>query len=120
MQNVNYKDIIIVSIILKNIHMKKAITWLIVGAAIFTMGWCYTNGGRIEDVDGNDSICPRCKSDSIATIMYGLLSEREIENPDSFREEMRKRRMVAGGCVVGPEKHSCYNCGYRWPRYFSE
>ena len=100
--------------------MKKATTWLIVGAAIFTMGWCYTNGGRIEDVDGNDSICPRCKSDSIATIMYGLLSEREIENPDSFREEMRKRRMVAGGCVVGPEKYSCYNCGYRWPRYFSE
>ena len=69
--------------------MKKTITWLIVGAAIFTMGWCYTSGGRIEDVDKNDSICPRCQSDSIATIMYGLLSEEEMEYPDSFREEMR-------------------------------
>ena len=104
----------------KHENMKKVITWLIVGAAIFTMGWCYTSEGHIKDDDRNESICPRCKSDSIATIMYGLLSEGEIANPDSFREEMRKRRMIAGGCVAGPEKYSCYKCGYRWPRYFSE
>ena len=98
----------------KHENMKKVITWLIVGAAIFTMGWCYTSEGRFKDDDRNDSICPRCKSDSIATIMYGLLSERERENPDSFQEEMRKQRMVAGGCIIGTEKYSCYNCGHRW------
>ena len=99
-------------------RMKKIIIGLIVGSIIIAMVMCCNNGNPFDDKNG--SICPRCKSDSIATIMYGLLSEGEIANPDSFREEMRKRRMIAGGCVAGPEKYSCYNCGYRWPRYFSE
>ena len=99
-------------------RMKKIIIGLIVGGTIIAMVMCCNNRKPFDDKNG--SICPRCKSDSIATIMYGLLSERERDNPDSFQEEMRKQRMVAGGCVVGPEKYSCYKCGYRWPRYFSE
>lgn len=95
-------------------RMKKIIIGVIVAGTIIAMVMCYNNEKPFDDKNG--SLCPRCKSDSIATIMYGLLRE----NPDSFQEEMRKRRMVAGGCVVGPEKYSCYNCGYRWPRYFSE
>ena len=98
--------------------MKKIIIGLIVRGTIIAMVMCCNNRKPFDDKNG--SICPRCKSDSVATIMYGLLSEREREKSGSFQVEMRKQQMVAGGCVVGPEKYSCYNCGYRWPRYFSE
>lgn len=62
----------------------------------------------------DDCICPRCKSDSTATIMYGLLTNEERANMDSFQNVLREQKKVIGGCCVGQEKFYCYNCGNRW------
>ena len=60
------------------------------------------------------SICPKCKSDSIATIMYGLVTNRERMNIDSFKNVLREQKKVLGGCCVRSERFYCYNCGNRW------
>ena len=62
----------------------------------------------------NGKFCPRCKSDSTARIVYGLVSAEERNNWDSLKTELRKKREVLGGCCVMPEKNYCYQCGHKW------
>jgi hypothetical protein len=56
--------------------------------------------------------CPKCKSNSIAEIVYGM--------PDFDDEELKrdllKKKIVLGGCVVwgGDPKLQCNDCEYQW------
>lgn len=62
--------------------------------------------------DSSAIICPKCKSDSVAKILYGLI---DLDNADNdFKEKVRNKEIVLGGCVVGPESHHCKNCKYDW------
>ena len=96
--------------------MKKFLIGLITVVAIIMMVM-YGKNCSPQSADhtlGNCRICPKCKSDSIAEIMYGLLTNEERANWDSFQNVLRQQKKVVGGCVVGPEMFYCYNCGYRW------
>jgi len=55
--------------------------------------------------------CPKCGSDSVLLIVYGL------PGPD-LMEEGRAGRVVLGGCVITGEDptHACRECGVRWGR----
>lgn len=54
-------------------------------------------------------ICPKCKSDSVAKILYGFIE------PDSItKEKVRKREIILGGCVSKPVNCHCNNCQYEW------
>lgn len=52
-------------------------------------------------------ICPKCGSDKVRTIVYGLLRFRS----DEEREEFLKKH-VSGGCVIFENSPSyyCDNC----------
>jgi hypothetical protein len=56
--------------------------------------------------------CPRCTSEDVLPILYGLPS------PEPTEESIRKvrGRVVLGGSVAFPDSpdHACRNCGYRW------
>ena len=55
--------------------------------------------------------CPKCKSKSIAVILFGLPAPTEKLSTD-----LEKKRIVLGGCCVtnkDPEWH-CNDCGYEW------
>ena len=95
--------------------MKKLLFGVIM-ALVAIGAYCGCNQHRdvydVDDEEGN--ICPRCKSDSTATIMYGLLTNEERANMDSFQNVLREQKKVIGGCCVGPERFYCYNCGNRW------
>ena len=97
--------------------MKKLLIGLIAVAAILLMARFFSACNIVDGdvVDGKiGKVCPKCKSDSTATIMYGLLTPDERANPDSFQDVMRQQKMVVGGCIVRSEKYYCYNCGHRW------
>ena len=57
-------------------------------------------------------ICPRCNSDSVAKIAYGLI-DLDNSSPE-FKEKVMKRGVILGGCIVGPANCHCNNCGYEW------
>ena len=53
--------------------------------------------------------CPRCHSDEVVPIVYGM--------PDpELVEESRAGRVALGGCVLFPEapEWRCVVCGYEW------
>ena len=58
-------------------------------------------------------ICPKCNSDNITRILYGLML------PDALKEyeDKNKTSAIMGGCTViegvSPNFH-CKNCGYEW------
>lgn len=96
--------------------MKKFLIGLITIVAIIMMVMCGNNRSpqSADHTLGNCRICPKCKSDSTAEIMYGLLTNEERANWDSFQTVLRQQKKVVGGCVVGPERFYCYNCGNKW------
>lgn len=95
--------------------MKKYLFGLILAlVAIGVYYGCNHNQKNGVPCDNDCSICPMCKSDSTATIMYGLITPEERANTDSFYEVLREQKKVLGGCVVGPERFYCYSCGHRW------
>jgi hypothetical protein len=56
-----------------------------------------------------DRRCPRCSSDEVLRVVYGLPSEEMIE-------ESIAGRVLLGGCVVWPEAPDwqCVVCGHEW------
>ena len=91
--------------------MKKIIVSMIAVVAIIIVWYC-NNGEKY----GND-VCPNCKSDSIKeVVVYGLLTNEEKANPDSFYNVLREQGKVYGGCCVGTKgpRFYCNNCGHRW------
>ena len=53
--------------------------------------------------------CPRCNSEDVVPILYGL------PGPEMTEESIRGR-VVLGGCIVFPDTpdHTCRNCGHDW------
>ncbi len=53
--------------------------------------------------------CPRCDSDEVVPILYGMPSPEMVE-------ASRRGEMALGGCVVFPEapNRTCRNCGHEW------
>ncbi len=53
--------------------------------------------------------CPRCHSDEVLPIVYGL------PGPE-LAEESMKGRLVLGGCMVWPESpdRQCAACHHSW------
>ena len=53
--------------------------------------------------------CPRCASQDVIWVVYGLPSEEMIE-------ESIAGRVALGGCAVWPgsPNHTCRNCGHEW------
>ena len=71
--------------------------------------------------------CPKCGSHSIAKIDYGLTyfdDNGMLLVPDSssdsfiidsaMSEKYKNGELVAGGCVVKPEKYYCHHCRNSW------
>ena len=56
-----------------------------------------------------DRRCPRCSSDEVLRVVYGLPSEEMIE-------ESIAGRVLLGGCAVWPESPDwqCVACGHEW------
>ena len=53
--------------------------------------------------------CPRCGSEDVVPILYGMPTEEAVEA--SVRGEI-----ALGGCVVFPDapQNHCRNCGHEW------
>ena len=53
--------------------------------------------------------CPRCHSDEVVPILYGMPSPEVVEEP-------RAGRVKLGGCVTWPEAPDwhCVACGHEW------
>lgn len=85
--------------------MKKSMLGIL---AIFIIGCSIIN----ENLETSNSFCPKCKSNSVARIEYGLIDIGEI-SPE-LQEKLRKKEVVLGGCVVYPQKYYCNDCGHKW------
>ena len=61
--------------------------------------------GEMEDARR----CPRCHSDEVLPIAYGMPSPEMVE-------ESAVGRVALGGCLVGPESPDwrCMLCGHEW------
>jgi len=57
----------------------------------------------------NPPKCPRCSSDEVLPIAYGLPSPEMVE-------ESMAGRVALGGCVVVPDApdYTCQSCGNEW------
>jgi hypothetical protein len=57
--------------------------------------------------------CPRCGSQRVAPILYGLPAFNERLNA-----ALREKRIVLGGCLVGPDNpvFHCNACSTEWGR----
>ena len=53
----------------------------------------------------NDRKCPKCASDNVVPIIYGLPAGELFEQSD--RGEIK-----LGGCMILPEKWHCKDCGH--------
>jgi hypothetical protein len=55
--------------------------------------------------------CPKCKSEKIATIVYGYPADEE-----EFLQLVAEKKIVPGGCCIGENdpKLECTDCNYRW------
>ncbi len=62
-------------------------------------------GNEMEDARR----CPRCHSDEVIPISYGMPTEEAVE-------ESRRGEIALGGCLVWPEAPEwlCRACGYEW------
>lgn len=62
-------------------------------------------GDEMEDAER----CPRCQSDEVLRIAYGMPSEEMVR-------ESIAGRVAFGGCLVWPEApdRTCRACGYEW------
>lgn len=83
--------------------------------------WLRCGGSRPGEphfVHGEKVLCPRCRSQHVVRVLYGL--------PDGPAEEAARRGALAlGGCCL-PPRHEvnhwcCKQCRFRWPgRYVTE
>jgi hypothetical protein len=53
--------------------------------------------------------CPRCQSDEVLAIAYGLPSPEMVEESAAGRVDL-------GGCMITPESPDshCVRCGHEW------
>lgn len=53
--------------------------------------------------------CPRCRSDKVVPVVYGMPSAELVE-------KSRAGRVALGGCVVFPDAPDwrCVTCGHEW------
>ncbi|HLL38440.1 MAG TPA: hypothetical protein VK357_02095 [Rubrobacteraceae bacterium] len=58
----------------------------------------------------NTSTCPRCGSQNVVPILYGM------PRPEMLEEESHRGEVALGGCVVFPDApdYTCRNCGHDW------
>ena len=80
-----------------------------IGLVLFMMIACSTFE---KEEDSSVIICPKCNSDSVAQISYGLIDPYNL-SPE-LKEKVRKREVILRGCIVEPENCHCNNCGYEW------
>ena len=54
-------------------------------------------------------MCPRCNSDKVLPILYGLPSDEMVE-------ASVRGKIALGGCAVFPGNpdYTCNNCGHEW------
>ncbi len=52
-------------------------------------------------------VCPKCNSDKVAYILYGL------PTPEAM-EEAKKGKWYLGGCILGDHFYHCWNCQHEW------
>jgi hypothetical protein len=57
--------------------------------------------------------CPKCNSNDVARIVYGLPTEEAFKEAD-------KRKIVFGGCCIDDScpKWHCNQCGHDWGKAF--
>ena len=57
------------------------------------------------------SNCPKCGSESVAEILYGL-----IIPDDELNEELNSGKTVLGGCCIDEDSPAwyCNKCKYEW------
>jgi len=60
-------------------------------------------------------ICPHCKSNKVAKIVYGLPMFSE-----DLEKELTEGKVVLGGCVVpdNPRLYACKDCGKKFGKRF--
>jgi len=98
-------------------HSRKGCLSVIVIIAVVWGVLCMYSCGADRNDGGVSEVCPNCKSDSIKEmVVYGLLTQEEMANPDSFQNVLKEQEKVYGGCVVGSKgpRYYCCNCGYSW------
>lgn len=54
--------------------------------------------------------CPKCGSDKVARILYGLVAYDDVKN------DLKAGRITLGGCCVTDESPAweCTQCGKKW------
>ena len=65
----------------------------------------------MADENGRRPACPKCGSDSVAAILWGMPAYSE-----QLESDLEEGRVVLGGCCVtgdDPEWH-CNACGREW------
>jgi hypothetical protein len=67
----------------------------------------YFSEEELNDYYG-EKICPRCGSNRVAHILYGLVER--IKNPDAPESDEDDEDVVFGGCVKREETHFCRDC----------
>ena len=83
--------------------------WLAIGILTIVMiRWSTIN----EEPETSQNFCPKCKSNNVAKIEYGLIDIGKI-SPD-LQEKLRKKEVILGGCVVYPQKYHCNACNHKW------
>ncbi len=66
-----------------------------------------------QDETGPD--CPKCGSDRVVPIMYGLVSDTVIIELEEYGRRGQDPPYVLGGCVLGSEGVWHFNkCGHNW------
>lgn len=53
-------------------------------------------------------ICPKCGSDKVVFLMYGLMEDPEID------ELIEKGEIVNLGCMINKENLGCKDCEHSW------
>ena len=62
-------------------------------------------------------ICPKCGSESFATIQYGLPPfDDDFRLPASYQERLDKKEIILGGCCHFPDspKYMCLDCHFKY------
>ena len=67
--------------------------------------------------DKGSDFCPRCKSENVGKIFYGLYRGIEDETPE-MQEKIRSGKMIPGGCLIYDDspRYYCNDCGLSWGR----
>ena len=61
--------------------------------------------------------CPKCGADSIAEILYGMVSPCDKD----LNKKLNAGKIILGGCLVHTDKENpqwyCNNCNHKWGKF---